>query len=223
MSNFSDIISTVKSNNQLEITDTVFSEETLDYINYSDLWSDSILFLNCKFNDFEFLSCNFFTAQFQNCIFQNSEFFDATFYNASFKNCKLIKCNFTKSEFDRIDFVNCELQEIEFIANYITDSQFIKTSFKNVYFSGVGIFESKIVTFNKTISFKFKSFENQKFKNFNEFENFVKNQKLINPTKNYYKNSTVVRRLFSGVILFFNGFWIITLLIQFSNMSLISN
>ena len=223
MRDFSEIISTVKNSIRLKIINEVFSEKTLDYTDYSDLWIGSRLFLNCEFNDFQFSACNFLTCQFQNCIFINSQFFDCTFYNTLFQNCTMIKCDLTKSEFDRINFVNCELVEIEFIANYMTNCQFIKTNFKNVYFSGVGIFESKVITFNQTIPFKFKNFKNQKFKNFYEFEDFIKKKKLINWTENYYKNTIAVKRLFIITIIFFNGLWIITLLTKFHNIPLISN
>jgi uncharacterized protein YjbI with pentapeptide repeats len=157
---------------------TVLNKTALNqYVKWGAL--SLINFVDCRFEEIDFLGrvINF-------CKFKNSEFNDLNFRKCqiskcTFEICRIVKSDLTRVEFRNCNFINCEFLQSDLSASDFWECQFVKTTFKNSNLNFIIVQDVKFWKSNKWIEIKDES----------NFEKILKDMNLISTYEDEMDNS----------------------------------
>jgi len=159
---------------RLKISNKTFLNETAlnQYVKWNAL--SLINFVECRFEEIDFLgkAINF-------CKFKNSEFNDFSFRKCHFAKCTFENCRIVKLDLTRAEFRNCNFRNCEFLQSDFWECQFVETTFKHSNLNFIIVQDVKFWKSNKWIEIKDES----------NFEKILKDMNLISTDEDDMENS----------------------------------
>ena len=124
-------IENFEEENYLKIHHKRFLNETTlnKYLKYDAL--SLINFVDCRFEEIDFLGRAINFCNFKNSEFNNSSFRKCQVAKCNFQNCRIVKLDLTRAEFRNCNFINCEFIKSNLSASDFWECQFVETKFKN--------------------------------------------------------------------------------------------
>lgn len=141
-------IENLEEESRLKIRNKTFLNETA--LNLYVKWNalSLINFVDCKFEEIDFLGRAINVCKFKNCEFNDFSFRKCQFAKCKFKNCRIVKSDLTKVEFRNCNFINCEFLQSDLAASDFWTCEFSETTFKHsnlnfIIVQDVKVWESK--------------------------------------------------------------------------------
>lgn len=116
---------------RFKIRNKTFLNETAlnQYVKWNAL--SLINFVDCRFEEIDFLGRSINVCKFKNSEFNHVSFRKCQFAKCSFENCRILNSDLTRAEFDDSSFINCEFLQSDLAASDFWNCEFSETTFKN--------------------------------------------------------------------------------------------
>jgi uncharacterized protein YjbI with pentapeptide repeats len=116
---------------RLKIRNKTFLNETAlnQYVKWNAL--SLINFVDCRFEEIDFLGRVINVCKFKNSEFNDFSFRKCQFAKCTFENCRIVKSDLTRAEFHGCIFRNCEFLQSDLGASNFWDCEFSETKFQN--------------------------------------------------------------------------------------------
>ena len=116
---------------RFKIRNTRFLNETAlnQYVKWNAL--SLINFVDCRFEEIDFLGISINLCKFKNSEFNYFSFRKCQFAKCTFENCQIVKSDLTRVEFRNCNFINCEFRESDLTASDFWNCEFTETTFKH--------------------------------------------------------------------------------------------
>ena len=90
-----------------------------------------INFVDCRFEEIDFLGRAINVCKFKNSEFNDFSFRKCQFAKCTFENCRIVKSDLTRVEFRNCNFINCEFLQSDLAASDFWNCEFSETTFKH--------------------------------------------------------------------------------------------
>ena len=139
---------------RLEIRNKTFLNETTlnKYVKWHAL--SLINFVDCRFEEIDFLGIPINVCKFKNSEFNHFSFRKCQISKCTFENCRIMNSDLTRAEFDDSSFINCEFLKSELAASDFWSCEFSETTFKNSRFDVIVARDIKCWQSNQLIKIK---------------------------------------------------------------------
>jgi len=164
---------------RLKIRNKRFLNETAlnQYVKWNAL--SLINFVDCRFEEIDFLGRAINVCKFKNSEFNDFNFRKCQFAKCTFENCRIVKSDLTRVEFRNCNFINCEFLQSDLAASDFWNCEFSETTFKHSNLNFIIVQDVKFWKSNKWIEIKDES----------NFEKILKDMNLISTDENEMENS----------------------------------
>jgi len=146
---------------RLEIRNETFLNETSlnQYLKWNAL--SLINFVDCRFEEIDFLGKSINVCKFKNSEFNYFSFRKCQFAKCTFENCRIVKSDLTRVEFRNCNFINCEFLQSDFAASDFWNCEFSETTFKHSNLNFIIVQDVKVWESKEWVEIKdFSNFEN---------------------------------------------------------------
>ena len=141
---------------RFKIRNKTFLNETAlnQYVKWNAL--SLINFVDCRFEEIDFLGRSINLCKFKNSEFNYFSFRKCQFAKCTFENCRIVKSDLTRVEFRNCNFINCE-----FLQSDLAASEFSETTFKHSNLNFIIVQNVKVWKSKEWVEIKdFSNFEN---------------------------------------------------------------
>ena len=129
----------------LEISNQTFSDEIIfgEFIDSCNF--HKINFINCSFEECEFLGATLHLCVFKNCIFNDTTIRKSDIADCLFTNCQFIESHLTpKTNFFRTVFRNSQFLIVDFSFSFLSECEFKESSLSKIKLQQTSIIDPKI-------------------------------------------------------------------------------
>jgi uncharacterized protein YjbI with pentapeptide repeats len=130
----------------LKIRNKTFLNETAlnQYVKWNAL--SLINFVDCRFEEIDFLGKSIKVCKFKNSEFSYFSFRKCQFATCTFENCRIVKSDLTRVEFRNCNFINCEFLQSDLTASDFWNCEFSQTTFKHSNLNFIIVQDVKVWT-----------------------------------------------------------------------------
>ena len=133
---------------RLKIRNKTFLNETAlnQYVKWNAL--SLINFVDCRFEEIDFLGRSINVCKFKNSEFNYFSFRKCQFAKCTFENCRIVKSDLTRVEFRNCNFINCEFLQSDLAASdfdscKLETTRFFKSNLNFIIVQDVKVWKSK--------------------------------------------------------------------------------
>lgn len=139
---------------RLKIRNKTFLNETAlnQYVKWNAL--SLINFVDCRFEEIDFLGRSINVCKFKNSEFNYFSFRKCQFAKCTFENCRIVKSDLTRVEFRNCNFINCEFLQSDLAASDFWNCEFSETTFKHSNLDRIVARDIKCWKLNQLIKIK---------------------------------------------------------------------
>ena len=129
---------------RLKIRNKTFLNETAlnQYVKWNAL--SLINFVDCRFEEIDFLGRTINVWKFKNSEFNDFSFRKCQFAKCTFENCRIVKSDLTRVEFRNCNFINCEFLQSDLAASDFWNCEFSETTFKHSNLNSIIVQDVKV-------------------------------------------------------------------------------
>ena len=128
----------------LEISNQTFSDEIIfgEFIDVCNF--HKINFINCSFEECEFLGANLYLCVFKNCTFNDTTIRKSDIADCLFTNCQFIESHLTpRTNFFRTVFLKSQFLIVDFSFSLLSECEFKESSLSKIKLQQTSIMDSK--------------------------------------------------------------------------------
>jgi uncharacterized protein YjbI with pentapeptide repeats len=135
----------------LNISNQSFSDENIFEKFIDSCFFHQVNFINCSFEEYEFLGVDFYICVFEGCTFNSTIIRKSKFTDCVFQNCQFLESQLTpRTEFFGTSFINSQFSSVDFSFAFLCECKFIEINLMKTKFTATSIVDPKIekLTFN---------------------------------------------------------------------------
>jgi uncharacterized protein YjbI with pentapeptide repeats len=145
----------------LKIRNKTFLNETAlnQYVKWNAL--SLINFVDCRFEEIDFLGRVINVCKFKNSEFNDFRFRKCEFEKCTFENCRIVKSDLTRADFRDCNFINCEFLQSDLAGSDFWNCEFSETTFKHSNLNFITVENVKVWKSKEWVEIKdFSNFDN---------------------------------------------------------------